>query len=79
MGVPCAGFTNASLGASLDAHAHLELVLGNLGTRKQFWEIWEPGNSFEMRAQTSILTMENHNFLVQVAPQTSWPPSLSAD
>ena len=31
------------------------------------------------RAQTSIFTAENHHFLVQVAPQTSWPPSLPAD
>ena len=32
-----------------------------------------------LRAQTSIFTVENKYFLVQVAPQASWPPSLPAD
>ena len=30
-------------------------------------------------AQTSIFTIENQHFLIQMAPQPSWPPSLPAD
>ena len=32
-----------------------------------------------LRAQTSIFTIENQHFLIQMAPQPSWPPSLPAD
>ena len=32
-----------------------------------------------LRAQTSIFTIENQHFLVQMAPQTGWQPSLPAD
>ena len=31
------------------------------------------------RAQTSIYTLENHNFFVQMAPQASWPRDVPAE
>ena len=31
------------------------------------------------RAQTSIFTIENQHFLVQMAPQASWPPDVPAE
>ena len=31
------------------------------------------------RAQTSISTIENQHFLVQMAPQASWPPDVPAE
>ena len=31
------------------------------------------------RAQTSIVTIENQQFLVQIAPEASWPPDVSAE
>ena len=31
------------------------------------------------RAQTPIFTIENQHFLVQMAPQASWPPDVPAD
>ena len=38
-----------------------------------------PTRNSRSRAQTSIFTIENQHFLIQMAPQPSWPPSLPAD
>ena len=32
-----------------------------------------------LRAHTSVFTIANQHFLIQMAPQPSWPPSLPAD
>ncbi len=32
-----------------------------------------------LRAQTSIFTIENHHFLIQMAPQSSWPRDVPAE
>ena len=38
-----------------------------------------PRRNERSRAQTSIFTIENNYFLVQMAPQGSWPPGLPAE
>ena len=38
-----------------------------------------PRRNSRSRAQTSIYTVENRHFLVQMAPQASWPPDVPAE
>ena len=38
-----------------------------------------PRRNRRSRAQTSIFTIENQHFLVQMAPEASWPPDVSAE
>ena len=38
-----------------------------------------PRRNWGSRAQTSIFTIENLHFLVQIAPEASWPPDVSAE
>ena len=38
-----------------------------------------PRRNSRSRAQTSIFTIENQHFLVQMAPEASWPPDVSAE
>ena len=38
-----------------------------------------PTRNRRSRAQTSIFTIENQHFLVQMAPEASWPPDVSAE
>ena len=38
-----------------------------------------PTRNRRSRTQKSIFTKENHNFLVQMAPQASWPPDVPAE
>ena len=38
-----------------------------------------PRRNTRSRAQTSIFTIENQHFLVQMAPQASWPPDVPAE
>ena len=38
-----------------------------------------PRRNRRSRAQTSIFTIENHHFLVQMTPWASWPPDVSAE
>ena len=38
-----------------------------------------PRRNRRSRAQTSIFTIENRHFLVQMAPEPSWPPDVSAE
>ena len=38
-----------------------------------------PRRNWGSRAQTSIFIIEKHNFLVQIAPEASWPPDVSAE
>ena len=38
-----------------------------------------PTRNSRSRAQTSIFTIENQHFLVEMAPQASWPPDVPAE
>ena len=38
-----------------------------------------PRRNRRSRAQTSIFTIENQHFLVQMAPEASWPPDVPAE
>ena len=38
-----------------------------------------PRRNTRLRAQTSIFTAENQHFLVQIAPEASWPPDVSVE
>ena len=37
-----------------------------------------PTRNSRSRAQTSIFPIENQHFLLQIAPEASWPPDVSA-
>ena len=41
--------------------------------------VFTPRRNSRSQLQTAIFTIENQHFLVQVAPEASWPPDVSAE